>query len=294
MVNRKEDICDCGDNRPSADELSTQPEEQLRHELVLATQQIDVLKKRLIEQDRPTLIAQLTPGLLHSMSSPAGFVSSNLHTLTRYITDIQNTFATLALEADKSPLTQSAIEDIKASFDLAYVLPDLSELVAESSQGMSQLGATLKDLKGLAKKDNNDENSICIDTCLQQAIELFTRADFNKVHVEYKAQPTKPVAGNSAVICQAIINLFIFLTDNTEEQATVHVSVQGIGPRVRILITSAPLPIPIEVIIKGDILNNLTFKLGMADAQISTQKGLIHISSEQSKNLSLAVYLPSL
>ena len=103
----------------------------------------------LLQQEKMASIGQLAAGVAHEINNPIGFIQSNIRSLKKYLEDI---FSLLNIyeQAESDILcTEVAkrIHNAKNEFDIVYLKSDITELIAESQDGLSRIIKIVRDLK---------------------------------------------------------------------------------------------------------------------------------------------------
>lgn len=129
-----------------------QREEELqrRHaELQQAYLRLAGAQEQLLQSEKMASIGQLAAGVAHEINNPIGYVNSNLATLQEYLRNLLTLLHAYERVLPPGSEAEAATEiaDLRARFDLDFMLRDLPELVAESREGIERVTKIVQDLK---------------------------------------------------------------------------------------------------------------------------------------------------
>ncbi len=113
---------------------------------------------QLLQSEKLAAIGQLAAGIAHEINNPIGFVSSNLNTLSCYLTDlfcVVDAYESTLSDTEISKEALQKLQELKKQKQLDYLRSDISELIAESREGLLRVRDIVQDLKNFAHSDAN-------------------------------------------------------------------------------------------------------------------------------------------
>jgi two-component system, NtrC family, sensor kinase len=159
-----------------ATEMKKAAEELTRKNLRL-NEALAALKRsqaKLLHQERMASIGQLAAGVAHEISSPIGFISSNLSTLGKYLSRLSGFLAAQSecIAAGAPPEQADSVRRRQASLKIDYIVKDLEDLVRESLEGAERVQSIVADLKSFSRVDESEYRQADINECLRSAINI--------------------------------------------------------------------------------------------------------------------------
>jgi signal transduction histidine kinase len=118
-----------------------------RAEQAALIRKLEDTHSQLLQSEKMASIGQLSAGLVHEINNPIGFVSSNLGTLRRYVTDLLKLID--GFEAEEGGLSEEArqrLAAIKKETELDVLREDALEVVDESTEGLRRVRQIIRDL----------------------------------------------------------------------------------------------------------------------------------------------------
>jgi PAS domain S-box-containing protein len=196
-----------------------QAEKERLAELV---RELEAAQAQLMQSERMASIGQLAAGVAHEINNPVGFVNSNLGSLKLYVDKLMQLLtvyeqAEVALPADVA----TAVQATKAEVDLDFMRTDLTELVAESLDGLQRVTRIVQDLKNFSHPDESERQLADIE----QGLDSTLRVVWNEL--KYKATVTKVFAGLPQLVChpfqlnQVFMNLLVNAGQSIETKGTI-------------------------------------------------------------------------
>jgi signal transduction histidine kinase len=103
--------------------------------------QLDEATRRLVQSEKLASLGELAAGVAHEINNPVGYVSSNLHSLQKYLGVYDKVL--------DSPSDE--VEALKKKLNFAFVREDMNQLMAETQEGVTRVKAIIQDLKDYAR-----------------------------------------------------------------------------------------------------------------------------------------------
>ncbi len=198
-----------------------QTEKERLAELV---RQLESAQAQLMQSERMASIGQLAAGVAHEINNPVGFVNSNLGSLKQYVERLLSLLDVYeAAEAELLPAARARMEQARAGADLAYLRTDITDLLAESADGLQRVTRIVQDLKNFSHPDSTERQL----ADLEQGLESTLRVVWNEL--KYKCQVTKNFAGLPQIMChpfqlnQVFMNLLVNASQAIEKQGSIHI-----------------------------------------------------------------------
>ncbi len=274
---------------------------QTNTELQHINQQLKNTQSQLLQAEKMASIGQLAAGVAHEINNPIGFVNSNLATLQHYMNDMtQMVNAYAALEQTQEPATLSALNTLKNTIDLPYLLHDIPNLLKESLDGLARVKDIIKDLRDFSHEDEATWQQVNLEQCLDSTLNIARN------EIKYKAEVIKyyagipEIAGLTSQINQVFLNLLlnavqsiavkgvITIRTGLENQAVwVEISDTGVGIEAKNLTRIFNPFFTTKPVGKGTGLG-----LSVSYGIVQKHGGRIEVKSELGHGTSVRVYLP--
>jgi signal transduction histidine kinase len=167
---------------------------------------------KLLQHEKLAAIGQLAAGMAHEINNPLGFMASNLNTLKKYVDNLiemmdlyKITFVGGSLSNQEAELLSRKWTKLK----LDFIIPDIGELIGQSSEGCGRIAKIVADLKGFSHVDEGEESTIDINREIDRTLSVLTHqipADAEIIK-EYEALPG--FSCNAARMSQVFFNIIL-------------------------------------------------------------------------------------
>jgi signal transduction histidine kinase len=209
---------------------------------------------QLLQSDKMASIGALAAGVAHEINNPIGFISSNLNALDRYVQEISRVLAAhgelleLCLKEPSTVVADKAraVQQICQEADLSYLLGDLGDLIAESSEGAQRVRQIVSDLRDFSHVDSPDITDEDINRLFEKTINVACN------ELRYKAEVVRQFGEIPSIPCyggklgQVFLNLLVNAAHAIEDRGTITIRT-GLGDGViRIEIQDTGCGIPPE------------------------------------------------
>lgn len=189
--------------------------------------QLQEAHDQLLQFEKMASIGQLAAGVAHEINNPVGYVSSNLGSLKKYITDLFRVLnAYEAAEKNPGAYNENVnnIQSIKMQIDVEFLKVDIDELINESLMGVRRVREIVQDLKSFSHVNEVEWQISDIHKGLDSTL--------NIVHseIKYKAVVIKeygdipPVECLASQLNQVFMNLLVNAAHAIEDRGTIIVN----------------------------------------------------------------------
>ena len=277
---------------------SLQAEKQHQQELI---KKLEEAQNQLLQSEKMASMGQLAAGVAHEINNPIGFVNSNLGTLQRYVNNLLRLLD--AYENLEPAFGENALQDLrqlKQEIDTAYLRQDISDLLAESLDGMQRVKRIVQDLKDFSHVDRAELEWADLEKGLDSTLNVVWN------ELKYKAKVSKEYAHPPAIEClpsqlnQVFMNLLINAAHSIETTGEIVIRT-GFDPQsvwVEVEDTGSGIPsenltrifepfFTTKAVGKGTGLG-----LSLSYGIVKKHHGRIEVTSELGKGTKFKVILP--
>lgn len=262
---------------------------------------------QLLQADKMASIGQLAAGVAHEINNPIGFISSNLNTLGRYMSDLVQVFRAdeMLIEACLSatgPARESADQAraLRTKLDLAYILSDLGNLISESVEGTQRVRQIVSDLRDFSHVDAPDRSEEDINKLLDKTINVAWNELKYKTEVirEYGELPRVSCFGGK--LGQVFLNLLVNAAHAIQDRGVIHVRTGHAENMVWVEIADTGCGIPPENLKRifepffttKDVGKGTGMGLHIAYKIVEAHKGRVQVDSVVGKGTCFRIELP--
>ncbi len=204
---------------------------------------------QLLQSEKLASIGQLAAGVAHEINNPVGYINSNVGTLKKYIDDL---FKVLDAYEQLEELVETKtkldeVTKIKKEVEIDYLRDDITDLIAESQEGVTRVKQIVQDLKDFSH----------VDEAEWQWVDLHKGIDstLNVAHNEtkYKAEVVKEYGSIPQIECmpsqlnQVFMNLVVNAAHAIEERGVITIRSGHEDDKVWVSVTDTGKGIPDEV-----------------------------------------------
>ena len=183
---------------------------------------LEEAQNQLLQSEKMASIGQLAAGVAHEINNPVGFVSSNLGTLQRYISDMLRLLG--AYEEREASMVDEVLADIrrlKQEIDAAYLREDVVVLLAESLDGLQRVKRIVQDLKNFSHVDRSERELGNLEAGLDSTLNVVWN------EIKYKAKVVKEYGHIPPIEClpsqlnQVFMNLLVNAAHAIDDQGLI-------------------------------------------------------------------------
>ena len=187
---------------------------------------LDTAQSQLIQAEKMASTGQLAAGIAHEINNPIGFVTANLDTLSQYASHL------LAIcdgvESQLIHFTEEMQEQIQSLFEsnhYALLKDDITELIDESSEGLSRVRDIVENLKNFSLETSDGYQTIEVCSVAKQLITLIS-AQYAKTEYKFECAKEKlEVIGEPGTLKQALMNVMVNAAQAIEEKGFIKLSI---------------------------------------------------------------------
>ena len=202
---------------------------------------------RMLQQEKMAAIGQLAAGVAHEINNPLGFITSNLHTLQKYVARFcaMLQFYRDHLDLDLPRQIVMAEADQKwRELKLSQVVADVGDLMSQSLTGAERVTRIVADLKGFSHVDEAGEAPVDLNQELERTLGVLSHALTGRAELVKDLQQLPPVTCQGQLPGQIFLNLIQNALTHAGEAPRITLSSCFDGERIRISIADNGKGIP--------------------------------------------------
>ncbi|MGD9366641.1 MAG: response regulator [Desulfobacteraceae bacterium] len=294
-------------------ETSSQLETK-NQKLEKALKRLEETQAQMFQSEKMASIGQLAAGVAHEINNPTGYVSSNLKTLSEYQEDIfelikkyQDLIAKLESGEDKNPFTESihleieALKRIEKDIDVAFLMDDIKDLIADCREGTERIKKIVIDLKDFAHPGEDKIQSTDINKGLMSTLNVVNN------EIKYKATVHNEFGDLPAVQCvpqelnQVFMNILVNAAQAIEEKGDIYITTRAVDQKVVVTISDTGCGIPEEHLTKifdpffttKEVGRGTGLGMNIAYNIVQKHNGTLKVDSEIGKGTTFTLTLPA-
>jgi two-component system NtrC family sensor kinase len=179
---------------------------------------------QLLQSEKMASIGQLAAGVAHEINNPVGFVNSNMASLRNYVASLFGVLAqyqeAIAAQPDQAAL-QARIAQIGEQADLGYLQQDVSELIAESMDGLKRVKDIVLALRDFSHVGETGWRTADLHIGIESTLAIVAN------EIKYKASVEKHYGDLPEITCvapqlnQVFMNLFVNAAQAIKERGVI-------------------------------------------------------------------------
>jgi two-component system NtrC family sensor kinase len=212
--------------------------------------QLQRSQSQMLQSEKMASIGQLAAGVAHEINNPMGFITSNLHSLQKYISRLTDFMelqaAALASHPDDKLQAEIAAQRKKMKID--YIKEDVQDLVAESLNGGQRVIEIVKGLRSFSRTDQQKYEKASLNDIITDTVKIVWN------ELKYKTTLHQDLAELPMVPCfphqlgQVIMNLLVNAAQAIDDHGEITITTSGDQEQVRISISDTGSGIPADKI----------------------------------------------
>ena len=204
---------------------------------------------RLLQHDKLASIGQLAAGVAHEINNPMGFIMANLTILkqcsaamVQYINSVDEITA-----VGLSDRSKFALQETKKLLDIDYIMNELPQLLAESTEGAKRIKRIVLDLKDFARLDEQDIKEADLNQLVESTVNMVRN------EIKYVARLDLQLCKLPLLFChpqqinQVISNLLLNAAQAIDQQGIITIRTIQAGFWVILSVTDTGKGIPMEL-----------------------------------------------
>ncbi|MFC5300842.1 ATP-binding protein [Azospira restricta] len=252
----------------------------------------------LLQSEKMASLGQLAAGVAHEINNPVGFVNSNLDSMHAYFTDLARLLdAYAAGEArDDGP----RIAAIKREIDYDFIRADLTQVIAESKEGMERVKKIVRDLKQFSHVGSTEWQLADLHAGLDSTLNIVSH------ELKYKAEVTREYGALPAVEClpgeinQVFMNLLVNAGQAIEKRGEIRIRTGSDGDTVWVEVADTGCGIPPENLSRifdpffttKPVGQGTGLGLSLSYATIRKHRGRLDVDSAVGRGTTFRITLP--
>lgn len=191
-------------------------------------------KSQLLQSEKMASIGQLAAGVAHEINNPIGFINSNISTLKKYSDSVFECYEEIMklIEFEISPEITEQVDAIKEKHEIDYLKEDLTDLVAESLEGIGRVRQIVQDLKGFSHVGEVEKQPTDLNKGLQSTLNIVNNELKYKAKVEMDLGDIPEVSCVGSQVNQVFMNLLVNAGHAIESEGLIRIKTWQEGDRV--------------------------------------------------------------
>ncbi len=182
---------------------------------------IDQRQRQLYQTEKLAAVGQLAAGVAHEINNPIGFIRSNLSSAARYLAELNSAQA-------EGPQ--------RATEELSELLPDFSELVRESQDGVERVATIVGDLREFSRVDRGSEEVVDVNQLVRTVCTMTGPQIGEDIVLEQDLAPLPPLRCEPGHLSQALCNLVLNAAQAVGASGRIVVRTAAAGNEVRVAV----------------------------------------------------------
>lgn len=280
------------------DTLQRQAEEQSA-----LIEQLKMAQAQLMQSEKLASIGQLAAGVAHEINNPIGFVNANLNTLGNYVATLLEgikLYQCITNGSLPSSVAQSEMQAFEERADLQFLSEDVTELLAESNEGLQRVKNIVQSLKDFSRTGESNWQMADLHRGLDSTLNIANNELKYKVTIIKQYGELPMIKCLASELNQVFMNLLVNAAQAIQDRGSVTIRSERCGQRVAVSISDTGHGIAPEHINRifepffttKPVGSGTGLGLSLSYGIIKKHGGDIHVSSEMGKGTTFRIELP--
>jgi|GEM_PF-6908886 len=231
--------------------------ESTNQELQNTLQKLANTQGMLLQNEKMASIGQLAAGIAHEINNPAGYVASNLKTLSEYVHDFKTAivqYETAVQEWQSAGFIPEAqtrkLAGELEGLGLTTIRADIGDLLHDAHDGMKRISQIISNLKDFSHVNRNEVEEFDLNTVIEQTINVAWH------ELKYKAEVVRDfgdiplISGFPGQLGQVIMNILVNAAQSIPQQGRITIKTWSETDRVYCSIADTGCGIPQNIVDK--------------------------------------------
>ncbi|MDO3377420.1 sensor histidine kinase [Geoalkalibacter halelectricus] len=278
------------------------PAEAMHRELEKAQAALQQFQARILQQEKMAAVGQLAAGVAHEINNPVGFITSNLHSLAKYLSKLTEFIAIQEdiIRAYDAPQAAARLDAAKQTLKIDFIVEDIGQLIAESLDGAGRVSTIVQGLKSFSRASDNEMRAVDLVRCLESTLSLVWNEIKFKAEVVRDYQNLPPVFGCEQQLAQVFMNLLVNAAQAIAEKGRITLRTRCRNGRVCVSISDSGCGIAPEVLARlfepffttKAVGEGTGLGLSISREIVAKHGGELHVTSEPGCGTTFTVDLP--
>ena len=199
--------------------------QRITNELASAYEHQKATQSQLVHQEKMASIGQLAAGVAHEINNPTGFITSNLVSLGKYTTKLNEHIAFLEQSLQQIGNTEllTSMQQHRQKLKLSFIQEDIKDLIEESLEGAERIKIIVNNLKSFSRVDDTGFFTSNLHECLDAALNIGWNEIKYKATVTKDFQPIPDVYCSAQQLNQVFLNLLVNAAQALQEQGEINI-----------------------------------------------------------------------
>jgi signal transduction histidine kinase len=193
-----------------------------RVELVATLRRLEETQGQLLQAEKMAAIGQLAAGVAHEINNPIGFVTSNLGSLTNYLTQLFELVACYEKVGVALPAAQQKfVKEARARCEVDYLREDAPQLLAETRDGLARVKRIVDNLREYSHVGEAQWAPADLNQVLESALNVVRNELRYKAELVKELTPLPPLRCIVAQLSQVLVNLLVNAAQSIQDKGTI-------------------------------------------------------------------------
>ncbi|MDY7226874.1 PAS domain-containing sensor histidine kinase [Hyalangium rubrum] len=262
---------------------------------------------QLIQGEKLALMGQLAAGVAHEINNPVSYVTSNLRSLGRYLTDLtpllrsQRELMDSLKRGEPPPAEQlTRARELWAGQDTEFLLQDMTDIVRESLDGSRRIKEIAQGLRTFSREEEEQPQHVDLNEELESTLRMVWNELKYKCELKRDFGELPLVACYPTQLAQVFTNLLVNASQAIEKWGEIRVRTRQEGDEVVVSISDTGKGMDPETLARLATPFFTTKPRGQGTGLglyvsygiIARHKGRVEVRSEPGKGTTFTLHLP--